>query len=353
VNALLSRLGRRTRFAQIFPFRLSLVCAVSLTASAQGPLTPPGPPGPVYKTLQQVEPRVDVQTLPGNDEALFIISQPGSYYLSGNITGVAGKSGIGIRSSDVVLDLNGFALLGVPDPFSGIEAGSRRLPYTNIVVRNGTVSGWGGVGVDIGLGKANVLVEHLQVQTNSTGISISGEIRNCRAYGNAFSGLIGSRILNCIANSNGGIGISGNEIIACTANSNGGSGIAASSGGFHAAGVVRDCEASLNGDAGIFAVSNSLLVTGNHLVFNNVNASPNYGEIASGGSNSRFENNHLEFGDGSAGIRIYDFALRNVIIRNSTVGIPAANGYLIPAGNDVGPIGTAATATSPWANIQN
>lgn len=353
MNAFLSHLRRWACFAPNFPYRVGLACAISLTAWAQGPLTPPGPPGPVYKTLQQVEPRVDVQTLSGNDEALFVISEPGSYYLSSNVTGVSGKSGIGIRSSDVVLDLNGFTLQGVPGASTGIDSGDRRrATYTNIVVRNGTVSSWIR-GVDIDLGRLNVLVEHLQVRTNEIGIAVSGEIRHCRAHGNTFAGLIGGRIVNCIADSNGGTGISGYEIISCTANGNGGSGIVASSAGFYGAGVVRDCEASSNGEAGIFAISNSLLVVGNHLVLNNANADSNYAEIASGGSNSRFENNHLEFREGSAGIRIYNFAFRNVIVRNSTVGVPAGNGYLIPAGNDVGPIGNAATATSPWANLQN
>jgi hypothetical protein len=52
---------------------------------AQGPLTPPGAPAPTMKTLQQIEPRIDLATVPGNASAHHVIDRPGSYYLSGNL----------------------------------------------------------------------------------------------------------------------------------------------------------------------------------------------------------------------------------------------------------------------------
>ena len=42
----------------------------------------------------------------------------------------------------------------------------------------------------------------------------------------------------------------------------------------------------------------------------------------------------------------------NVIVGNTASSNIGPN-YDIVAGNDVGPIGNAATATSPWANISN
>src|SRR5438067_1632484 len=85
------------------------------TIFAQGSLTPPGAPAPTLKTLQQIEPRIDVQNAPASAVTTtdanyhYIITQSGSYYLSGNI--VATKThAIKIAAPDVVLDLSGFRI---------------------------------------------------------------------------------------------------------------------------------------------------------------------------------------------------------------------------------------------------
>src|SRR5688572_11138787 len=65
-----------------------LFIAATATIISQGPLTPPGAPAPTMKTLAQVEPRIIVNATntPGEDPYTFVISQPGSYYLTGHIT---------------------------------------------------------------------------------------------------------------------------------------------------------------------------------------------------------------------------------------------------------------------------
>src|SRR5690242_17557228 len=44
------------------------------------------------------ETRIPVESLPGSASALHVISAPGVYYLTGNVTGVSGKSAIDIQS---------------------------------------------------------------------------------------------------------------------------------------------------------------------------------------------------------------------------------------------------------------
>jgi hypothetical protein len=80
--------------------------AVAAEVLAQGPLTPPGAPAPVMKTLEPIEPRIPVSSLP------FTISQPGGYYLAGNLqyTAATGDA-ITIASNDVTLARNSSRVL--------------------------------------------------------------------------------------------------------------------------------------------------------------------------------------------------------------------------------------------------
>jgi formylglycine-generating enzyme required for sulfatase activity len=118
------------------------------TASAwAGNLNPSAPPtAGTMKPLTDIEPRTAVQTLAGSATAVYVISQPGSYYLTGKIVVTQAKHGISIEASNVSLDLCGFTLTGAYEtvgatdepPFDGIriKTGSR-----DIVIHNGIIEG--------------------------------------------------------------------------------------------------------------------------------------------------------------------------------------------------------------------
>ena len=197
------------------------------TVFAQGSLTPPGAPAPTMKTLAQIEPRtpVDATHTPGDANNLFIISQSGSYYLTTNITGVAGKNGIGIQASNVCLDLSGFALMGGgTSSLSGIEvAGSP----ANIKICNGLVRDWGNYGVNTA-NAGGCEFDHLNATANAgPGLQTGSHslVVNCIIAGNAGTGILTGddcAVDGCLVVSNH-YGIetgTGCRLSGCTANGN-------------------------------------------------------------------------------------------------------------------------------------
>jgi hypothetical protein len=214
-----------------------------------GPLNPP--PGPITstgKTLGEVEPRIAINATntPGIAESTYRISQPGSYYLTGNLTGEAEKYGILIEASDVSIDLSGFAVVGVGGIFSGITAQSSQ--YRNIVIRNGTVRNWGGAGVQLIAG-TNALVEQIIATENtSRGISVGtcGIVRQCIAEANGHIGIECSH--SCIVeactvrdNANFGLQVGNDSVVTNCSAVNNSSGFA-----LGARSIARDCTAQLH-----------------------------------------------------------------------------------------------------------
>lgn len=142
-----------------------------------GPLDPPaGPVLPTGRTLLEIEPRTPIgdATTPGNAQATYVISQPGSYYLTSRVVTQGGRAGILIAADDVTIDLCGFAIDGSADPTafpSGIETAT---PRRNIVIRNGTVLGFRGYGITGPMTRC--LFESLDVSDNFSG---NLEVFNC------------------------------------------------------------------------------------------------------------------------------------------------------------------------------
>jgi hypothetical protein len=292
-----------------------------------GPIDPPpGPVAPTMKTLAEVEPRIPInaQTCPGDGDSLFRIAQSGSYYLAGNVAGVAGKHGIEVAVGGVTIDLGGFELRGVPGSLDGIVC---PVPNTDSVsVRNGTVAAWGEDGVDL----------------NNSG---DGVIAGMVCTGNGAFGI----------RANGGVIVEG-----CTANDNTGAGIACYNGG-----AVRNCAARSNDDVGI-TVTGGVLVSGctttvntshgisatfNCRIVDNLSAGNGLGGTGSGiylWVGNHCEGNTVEGND----VGVQAASTGNFIVRNSARSNTA---HFQTAGTQtIGPIitatGTIAT-TNPWANF--
>ena len=163
----------------------ALAVGASTFGVLAGDLDPPaGPIEPTMKPLDEVEPRIaiNIENTPGDANSLFRIATPGSYYLTANLGGVAGKSGIEIAAEDVTIDLGGFTLEGIPGTLDGIVDAAGGA----VIVRHGTVRQFAGDGVD--LGGAHSLAEDLVLQGNGgAGLRIgpSSTVVDCRAAANA------------------------------------------------------------------------------------------------------------------------------------------------------------------------
>ena len=305
---------------------LSTINSQLSTAHAQGTLTPPGAPAPTMKSLAQIEPRTPISSLP------FTISAPGSYYVTTNLTGVSGSSGITIASGNVTLDLNGFMLAGVPGSFSGVVLGG----ITNATVGNGSISGWPGSGVNYSTSSArNFVIHHLHISaTGSAGINA----------GNAL-------ISECTVTGSGGDGIDANT---CTVRDCMVDGCAGNFGINLAPGTATRCLVLRGAATGIFCNAPGCVVSDNVVRGNNTSNFTAHAGILLNDSYNRIENNQV-FGNGVVGAGISGALgyTGNLIIRNSVSG-SGANNYAIIGTQAVGPIITTAgtiTNTSPWANF--
>jgi hypothetical protein len=193
---------------------------------AQGNLTPSGAPMPTMKSLDQIEARTPISSVPFN------ITKPGSYYLTTNFT-VSSGDAIDINTNGVTLDLNGFTLFSTSPSASGTAiflAGNSDITILNGHIHGGVTNdgtnfsgpGFGsGISVNLGASPQNLRV---------TGVSVSGcsyagillgvysstvvescTVENCKMYG------IGAEVIShSSAHHCGLFGMDGTTISDCT-----------------------------------------------------------------------------------------------------------------------------------------
>jgi len=226
------------------------------------------------KTLDQIEPRRAISTLPST------ISQPGSYYLTKNLqfTAASGNA-ITIAVSNVTLDLGGFTL----SSSSAVTGDAIRVNANlrNIEIRNGvilgnttvTISGsypnvsWAvaPAGFDKGINVLPVVGAQISnyhfSQLRISGCRVAGLaggpealIKEVTSTQNGGVGIdaFGSTVSDCRATLNGSFGINAGALSNCIATSNRTIGI------FIISGTVEKCIASSNGTTGIYAFESSV-----------------------------------------------------------------------------------------------
>lgn len=351
---------------------ISLLPAVSSGASAETSLTPPGSPEPVFRTLDQIEPRTPV-----SDPCT--ITQPGSYYLTGNIS--TASSGITIRTNNVTLDLMGHTLSGDRGSADhGIRIdGDTNAVRRGISIRNGTVTAFGN-GVTLENAK-NCRIEDVVCTTNlNIGFYLNAEnngaikdnvILRCVAAENGHGIVLdgtdggvceGNRIQNCMVerNANHGIDLNGsngkcayNSVLSTTVRNNQwGIALMANAGGLCFGNTVRGCTILGSAYDGLYLQGEGGTCAGNWMQNNQVLGNRQYGIRIGYGSENVLTGNDAS-ASGSVGFNVVN---GNLVFQNTSVasglnfqlGASAVYGPIISAS---GSLGTTGDSAHPWANF--
>ncbi|TVQ64376.1 MAG: hypothetical protein EA379_01590, partial [Phycisphaerales bacterium] len=315
---------------------------------------PAGPVAPTGKTIGEVEPRtaVNAQNTPGDVNSVFRITEPGSYYLTGNISGQPGRHGITIASGNVTLDLSGFTMTGGSGSLNGIDMPSFQV---GVVIRNGTVRGWGQSGVLAAID--NGAVQNIYASNNNSwGIrvtdgSFGATVTDCGAFSNGLpaepaGGIFASGavvISNCRATHNRGVGFSvetsasvSNSVARSntshgfvavrsmlsniTSTNNSGEGVRLS-----VSSLLESSVVSANTGAGVNSQGNSII---RHNVISNNGLSGGAPGIVLPVGNNRVEGNEVR---SNGGIGVHAITGGNIIIGNTARG--NGTNWSIAAGN--------------------
>jgi parallel beta-helix repeat protein len=275
-----SRVTRATLHRAASAFTLAALLSALFVQPAFAAAKPGGNPPPEPEAV--VGPvAINTSNTPGDDDStpsLYKITHAGSYYLTGNLTGVSGMSGIEVVADDVTIDLRGFTLQGVAGSFYGIYGNGTAKQLT---VRNGTVRGWisgisseyrGNHFADVNLignsayglqtGAISIITDCSAVENGGTGVvAFSGSVlTRVRARANATGILCGGKgvkLNECSAIENTGAGFQLaplSVLVGCSAILNGGAGFDG-----EMSTTYEGCTADDNGGAGFFVGESSTM----------------------------------------------------------------------------------------------
>jgi hypothetical protein len=229
-----------------------------LLTFGQGALTPPaGAPAPVMKSLAQIEPRTPISAAP------YTINQPGSYYLTTNLT-ISSGTVITIATNDVTLDLNGFALqttsanAAFGDTAIRLNPALRRISIHNGHIGSGVTNNgatFSGPGFAYGIIYTSTQPQNVRVwDIDIAGCLVDGinlgsgnstQVESCTIQTVGGKGIAAQLVKDSMANTCGGIAIAGTVVTASV-------GASVSTNGIQAT-IVRDSYGSSNGGYGISA----------------------------------------------------------------------------------------------------
>jgi hypothetical protein len=295
---------------------LALLLLAAMAGVVQGgPLDPPGPPGSTGKNL--------ITSLP------FTISQPGSYVLNGNLTGVSGTDGITVQADNVTIDLSGFTLSGAPGAYSGISEGPFAPPRYFWTVRNGTIANWPNSGI-FAQHVQNGTFEDLTIAGNGTNGSealVGGRaitVRSVKATGNHGDGIV----LGPVAQ------VSDSFVELLDLN------LTAIVTGDQSA--IRNC--SLMG----VPENSGGIITGSATTVAQNTVQGAWSAIMADGS-SQIDANHII----GARYGVFLNGINNTVTRNSMRNVETPIQPLVFGDQDFAPQGPASSLTSPWGNVIN
>jgi hypothetical protein len=259
------------------------------TCFAQGALTPSSAPAPTMKSLDQIEARTPISSAP------FTITQPGSYYLTTNVT-VSSGDAVTINANNVTLDLNGFTISSTTPVANSDNAILLSGSRTNIAIRNGHISSGvtnNGAGVYSGSGFGfGVIFSGFPYNVRVSGLSVSG----CQ-YDGIYLGYSSTVVESCVVNTVGAYGIVAQSVSDSTANDCGTTAISAS--------TANNCIGLVSGSgSGVYATAAANNCYGN-------SAGNGYGLNVLGNAQNCY-------GSSSGGTGLYAYTAQNCYGSSST-----------------------------------